>query len=105
MFVGVRIDIEAYKESPHAAFGNGSGIVIVARTSTGCILGTGTVCSIDSDASRVAPNNGTAMARYLSQIEKVTLIFKHKAKHFLANMTEICSGTVPYELRYFFLIF
>ena len=37
---GVRLDIETYKESGHAAYGNGSGIVIVARTSTGCILGT-----------------------------------------------------------------
>jgi hypothetical protein len=33
------VDIEAYKESAHAAFGNGSGIVIVGRTTTGCILG------------------------------------------------------------------
>ena len=37
---GVRLDIETYKESGHAAYGNGSGSVIVARTSTGCILGT-----------------------------------------------------------------
>jgi hypothetical protein len=36
---GVRVDIESYKESNHAAFGNGSGIVLVARTSTGCVLG------------------------------------------------------------------
>jgi hypothetical protein len=36
---GIRVDIESYKESNHAAFGNGSGIVLVARTSTGCVLG------------------------------------------------------------------
>jgi len=36
---GVQVNIETYKESPHSSFGNGSGIVIVAKTSTGCILG------------------------------------------------------------------
>jgi len=36
---GVDINIETYKEAAHASFGNGSGIVIVAKTSTGCILG------------------------------------------------------------------
>jgi len=38
---GVKVNIETYKESPNAAFGNGSGIVVVARTSTGCVLGGG----------------------------------------------------------------
>jgi len=36
---GVDINIETYKEAAQSSFGNGSGIVIVAKTSTGCILG------------------------------------------------------------------
>lgn len=36
---GVRINIETYKEAQNASYGNGSGIVLVAKTSTGCILG------------------------------------------------------------------
>ena len=36
---GVKVNIETYKETPAAAFGNGSGIVVVAKTSTGCVLG------------------------------------------------------------------
>eukprot|EP00088_Acartia_fossae_P064706 TRINITY_DN7971_c0_g2_i1.p1 TRINITY_DN7971_c0_g2~~TRINITY_DN7971_c0_g2_i1.p1 ORF type:complete len:368 (+),score=50.44 TRINITY_DN7971_c0_g2_i1:28-1131(+) len=36
---GLRVNIETYKEAPNAAFGNGSGIVVVAKTSTGCLLG------------------------------------------------------------------
>jgi len=36
---GVRINIETYKEAANASFGNGSGIVLVAKTSTGCVLG------------------------------------------------------------------
>jgi len=36
---GVSINIETYKESHNAAAGNGSGIVLVAKTSTGCVLG------------------------------------------------------------------
>ena len=39
IFRGLKVNIETYKESPNAAFGNGSGIVVVARTSTGCVLG------------------------------------------------------------------
>jgi len=35
----VNIDIETYKEDPSAAFGNGSGIVLLATTTTGCVLG------------------------------------------------------------------
>jgi len=36
---GVRIDIESYKEDVETARDTGSGIVLVARTSTGCVLG------------------------------------------------------------------
>jgi len=42
---GVKVNIETYKETPAAAFGNGSGIVIVAKTSTGCVLGGGALGS------------------------------------------------------------
>ncbi|XP_049788249.1 RNA 3'-terminal phosphate cyclase [Schistocerca cancellata] len=38
-FKGVEINIEAYKEREEDAVGNGSGINIVAETTTGCILG------------------------------------------------------------------
>jgi len=36
---GVDINIETYKEAAHASHGNGSGIVLVAHTSTGCVMG------------------------------------------------------------------
>lgn len=36
---GINPQIESYKEDSNAAVGTGSGIVVVARTSTGCILG------------------------------------------------------------------
>jgi len=39
IFRGVKINIEAYKESASASCGNGSGIVLVAKTTTGCVLG------------------------------------------------------------------
>jgi len=38
-FRGVSVNIETYKETSNAAFGNGSGIVVIVKTSTGCILG------------------------------------------------------------------
>ena len=34
-----KINIETYKEAANAANGNGSGIVLIAKTSTGCVLG------------------------------------------------------------------
>ena len=39
MLAGVPLNIETYKESPGAAACNGSGLVEVAVTSTGCVLG------------------------------------------------------------------
>ena len=39
LYRGVSINIETYKEAADAAAGNGSGIVLIAKTSTGCVLG------------------------------------------------------------------
>lgn len=35
----IKINIERYKERPEMAIGNGSGIILVAETTTGCIIG------------------------------------------------------------------
>lgn len=60
----VKIDIQAVKENRNNVFGNGSGILLFAETSTGCILGTSCTGSVKIKPKEVA----TKAAEELSQL-------------------------------------
>lgn len=50
-FGDVQFDIKSIKEDQHTAFGNGSGIVLWAETSTGCVLGGSSMGRVNKDAA------------------------------------------------------
>jgi len=70
----ISIDIETYKEDRSCCPDNGSGIVIIARTSTGCILGGSAIGSVKQSAHETGVR---AAEEFLEAVECGGCVDKH----------------------------
>lgn len=87
-FGDVHFDIKCVKEDQHTAFGNGSGIVLWAETSTGCILGGSSMGKPKKDAYM----NGREAAEIIVKAFKVGACLDQYAQDQVVILMALAEG-------------